>query len=453
MKIIIVGAGKIGYSIAEILASEGHEISVIDNSSDRISLVSNNLDVICFEGNAANPQILIEAGAAQADLVVAVTEKDEINMICAIISRQLGAAHAVARVRDPEYLSQSNFFREALGLSLIVNPEFECAQEISRLLRFPGAARVDTFSGGKLEIVEYRVCSGDNLDGLPLWELSQRFGVKVLVSLVERDHEAIVPNGSFVLRNSDKLSISGASHQLKKFFFGIACSKKRVRKVIIVGGSRTAVYLSKLLHEHGSDVTIIEIDPARCETLCELLPNTKIICGDAGNCDVLLEEGLCSADAFVTLTGNDGVNMICSMYAKQQSKAEIITKVKRSHFMKLMDDFGLTGVIDPRLIATEQLVRYARAMSDGLNSNIQTLYQLAGGKAEALEFIAEENCACIGRPLSALKTKPNTIVCAIIRSGKCIIPDGSSVIESGDHAVVICGSGKLKKLDDILEVK
>ncbi len=453
MKIIIVGAGRIGYSIAEILAGEGHEISVIDRSGDRISVVSNNLDVICFEGNAANPQVLIEAGAAQADLVVAASEKDEINMICAIISRQLGAAHAIARVRDPEYLNQSGFFREALGLSLIVNPEFECAQEISRILRFPGAARVDTFSGGKLEIVEYRVGAGDKLDGLQLRELHQHFGVKVLVSLVERDNEAIVPNGSFVLRKGDKLSISGSAQQLKKFFSNIACSHRRVRRVIIVGGSRTAVYLSKLLHEHGSSVTIIEIDPLRCQTLCELLPHARIICGDAGNSDVLLEEGLASADAFVTLTGNDGVNMICSTYAKQQSKAEIITKVKRGHFVKLFEDFGLTTVVNPRLIATEQLVRYARAMSDGLDNKMQTLYQLADGKAEALEFIADENSACIGQALSALKIKANTIICAIIRNGNCIIPDGSSVIEPGDHAVVICGSGKLKKLDDILEVK
>ena len=298
MKILIAGAGKIGCSIAEILTGEGHEVSIIDHNSERISFVSNNLDVICYQGNAANPQVLMEAGAAQADLVVAVSEKDEINMICAIIAGKLGAAQAVARVRDPEYLSESHFFGEALGLSLIVNPEYECALEISRILRFPGAVRVDTFSKGSLEIVEYRVSAEDGLEGLQLKELPEKFGAKILVSLVERDKEAIIPNGSFEIKAGDRLSISGSDDQLKKFFSAVRHRSKRIRKVIISGGSRISVYLAEILQRSGVSVSIIEIDPQHCNRLSELLPKARIVCGDATNSDVLQEEGLGSADAF-----------------------------------------------------------------------------------------------------------------------------------------------------------
>ena len=453
MKVLIAGAGKIGFSIAEILAAEGHEISVIDRNSESISFVSNNLDVICFEGNAANPQVLMEAGAAQADLVVAVSEKDETNMICAIISRKLGASHAIARVRDPEYLNQREFFSEALGLSLIVNPEYECAQEISRIIRFPGAVRVDTFSKGNLEIVEYRVGPGDKLEGVSLKDLPEISGAKVLVSLVERDRDAIIPNGSFVLRRGDRLSISGAAEQLKKFFSACGHGFRRIKHTIIVGGGRTSVYLARLLQEHGIAVTIIEMDYERCRRLSDLLPKARIICGDATNSEVLQEEGISSADAFVTLTGNDGVNIICSMYAKTQGNMKIVTKVNRGHFLDILDDFGLDSIVAPKELVTEQLVRYARAMNNRQSSNMEALYRLADGKVEALEFKVCDQSGCTGKPISQLSLKPNIIICALIRNRHCIIPDGSTIIEPGDHAVVICPAGKLLSLDDMLEVK
>lgn len=453
MKIIIAGAGKIGFSIAEILAGEGHDVSVIDRDSESISFVSNNLDVICFEGNAANPQVLMEAGAGQADLVVAVSEKDEINMICAIIAGRLGASHTIARVRDPEYLKQKGFFSEALGLSLIVNPEYECAQEISRILRFPGAVRVDTFSRGKLEIVEYRVSSDDKLCGTSLADLISNFGAKVLVSLVERGKDAIIPNGSFVIQKGDRLSISGSSEQLKKFFSNIGHRFKRLGKVIIVGGGRTAVYLANLLHEHGISVTIIDIDHRRCRELCQLLPYARIVCGDAANSEVLLEEGLSSADAFVTLTGNDGVNMICSMYAKRQGNIKTVTKVNRSHFVDISDDFELDCVVAPRNLVTQQLVGFARAMSNSRGSCMEALYRLAGGKVEAAEFCVSKNSHCVGKAIHQLSIKPGIIICALIRNGHCIIPDGSTVIEAGDHAVVVSSAGSLRSLDDMIEVK
>ncbi len=452
MKIVIAGAGKIGYSIADILASEGHEIRVIDQNPDRISLVSNNLDVICYEGNAANPEVLAEAGAGQADLLVAVSQKDEINLICGIIGRKLGASHAIARVRDPEYMGQSHFFQDGLGMSLIVNPEYECAQEISRLLRFPGAARVDTFSRGRMEIVEYRVAESDRLAGMHLKDLPAMCGAKVLVSMVERKGDAIIPNGSFVLQSGDRLSISGESEQLKKFFASIGLGRKPVRKVIIAGGGRIAVYLAELLHKSGMAVTVIDSSAQRCHQLCELIPHCRIICGDATNSEVLLEEGLTSADAFVALTGNDGVNIVTSLYAKSQGELKIVTKVNRAHFLDIMRDFGLSCLVAPKALVTDQLVRYARATSNSLGSGMEALYRLADGKVEALEFKVAPDSRCIGTPLRQLKIKPNTIICSLIRGHRCLIPDGSTIIQPGDHAVIMAAAGKLQNLDQILEV-
>ena len=452
MNILIAGAGKIGCSIAEILAAEGHSISIIDNSNERLSFVSNNLDVICYQGNAANPQVLAEAGAAQADLVVAVSEKDEINMICAIIARKLGAAQAVARVRDPEYLSQSRFFGEALGLSLIVNPEYECAVEISRILHFPGAVRVDTFSKGSLEIVEYRVSAEDGLESLQLKQLPEKFGAKILVSLVERGKEAIIPNGSFVIAKGDKLSISGSQEQLKKFFSSVKHSSRRVKKVIISGGGRIAVYLAEILQRSGVSVTIIDIDSGNCEKLSELLPKAQIICGDATNSDVLQEEGLSSADAFVSLTGSDSVNIICSMFAKTQGDLKVITKVNRGHFLDILDDLGLESIVAPKELVTNQLVRYARAMDNSKDNDIETLYRLAEGKVEAIEFTVSSGSGCVGKKLSELKLKKGIIICSLIREHHCIIPDGSTVILPEDRAVVVCKAGLLHNFDDILEV-
>lgn len=453
MKILIAGAGKIGCSIADILSHEGHEISMIDQDPETITSVSNSLDVLCFEGNAANPQVLMEAGAARADLVIAVSEKDEVNMICAIVARKLGAGHAIARVRDPEYLSQRHFFAETLGLSLIVNPEYECAQEISRILRFPGAVRVDTFSKGRMEIVEYRICPDDRLVGLQLKELPALFGAKVLVSLVERGRDAIIPRGNFVLNKGDRLSLSGSAEQLKKFFSALGHNFKRVRRTIIVGGGRISVYLARQLHEAGISVTVIEQDRERCQSLCELIPHAHIVCGDAGSSEVLLEEGIASADAFVSLTGNDGVNIVSSMYAKTQGNLKIVTKVNRAHYLDILDNFGLESVVTPRQLVTQQIVRYVRAMDNCLGSGVLSLYRLAEGKVEALEFKVDENSRCVGMPISELKLKADIIICALIRESSCIIPDGSSVMEPGDHAVIICRAGRLSSLDEIIEVK
>lgn len=451
MKIIIAGAGKSGFAVAQTLSQEGHDITVIDKSGDIINQVSNGLDVICIEGNATNPESLIGAGAREADLIVASTRSDEVNMICGIAARKLGTKHVIARIRDPEYISQTGFLRETLGLSMIVNPELECAREISRILRFPSAARVDVFSKGSVEIVEHRVLPGEKLDGMQLKSLHGNFNAAVLVSVVERGGEAYIPNGDFVLRGGDKLSITGPTCELRKLFTAVGKYKKPVKKVLIMGGGRIAVYLTTLLKESGMSVTVIERDRAHCDALCDLIPAATVICGDATKSDVLQEEGIRAADAFVALTGDDGDNIVTSMYAGRCQVGTIVTKVNREHFTDILESSGLDCIVSPKDLIAQQLARYVRAMSNSVGSSMETLYKLADGKAEALEFTVGDDFACAGQTLRELRLKPGVLICAIIRGSRSIIPDGSTQILAGDHAIIVSAAGRLKTLDGILE--
>ena len=451
MKIIIAGAGKVGRSVAELLAQEGHDITIIDHDPDTIQNVSNDLDVICVEGSATNPETLREAGAAHADLLLAATEMDETNMICGISARKLGTSHVIARVRDPEYLHQTEFLREALGLSVIVNPEYECAKEISRTLRFPGAVRVDAFSKGSVEIVEHRIPAGGKLEGVALKELVQRFGAKVLVGVVERGGEGLIPNGNFVLKAGDRLSVTGDTRELRRFFAAIGEYKRPVRRVMVVGGGRVAVYLTRMLQESGLHVTVVERDRERCEALCDLIPEAHVVCGDATRSDVLQEDGIATTDAFVAVTGDDEDNIITALYAKNRGVDKVIVKVNRDYLSEIIENVGLSSVVSPKDIVAQQLARYVRAMSNSMGGSMETLYRLADGKVEALEFKVSEDSACANIPLKDLKLKPNILISAIIRGSKSIIPDGSSRIQPGDHAVIVAPAGKIGNMDAILE--
>lgn len=451
MKVIIAGAGKVGCTIAASLAREGHDLTVIDRDADTIMRLSNALDLICIEGSATNPGTLREAGAEDADLLIAATELDEVNMVCGITARKLGTANVVARIRNPEYLSQTEFLRDALGLSVVVNPEYECAKEISRILRFPSAVRVDAFSKGSVELVEYRVSADDRLNGVQLKDLSRSYGAKVLVSVVEREGKAVIPNGEFTLRAGDKLSITGSSKELRKFFVAAKQYKKPVKKLMIIGGSRITVYLIRLLADYGMDITVIERDRARCEQLCELIPSAHIICGDATSGEVLREEGIAGTDAFVALTGDDGVNIISSVYAESCKVGKIVTKVNEDHLTAILESAGLYSTVSPKLLMAGQLTRYARAMHNSLGGSMETMYRLADGQIEALEFKVDEGAACAGIALKDLKLKKNVLISSLVRGNAGMIPDGATVIKPGDHVVIMAAAGSIKSLNEIVE--
>ncbi len=450
MKIIIAGAGKVGAGIAQSLEAEGHDITLIDRDSATIDRMVNELDVICCLGNATHLDTLREAGTDQADIFMAVTESDEVNMICALAARRLGARYIVARIRDPEYLTQTEFLREAVGLSVIVNPEYECAKEISRILRFPSAVRVETFSKGSAEIIDYRVPEGSPLHGLDLLECGRRFGAKVLVSVVERGDEALIPNGDFVLRSGDKLSLMGEGRELRRFFTAVGGKRRRVKKVMIMGGSRTSVYLADLLDESGISATVFDRSRERCDELCDLIPHARVICGDATRDEVLLEEGIRSADAFVALTGDDGDNIVTAMYAKRCGVPKTVVKVNMRHFSGMLDGEG-DSMITPKEIVSQQITGFVRAISNSAaSSSIETIHKLAGGRIEAMEFKVGESANCLGVPLRDLKPRKGVLISAITRGEKTLIPNGSTTIESGDHAVVIAPAGMLRDINDIM---
>ena len=452
MKIILVGAGKVGFSIAESLASEGHDITVIDQDGENVIQISNALDVICVEGSATNPATLRDAGAENADVLIAATPGDEVNMICGIAARKLGTRHVIVRVRNPEFLSQTEFFRESLGLSVIVNPDYECAMEISRILRFPTAVRVDTFSKGSVEIIEYRVGEGSGLIGAALKELPQRFGAKVLIAVVERGEEALIPNGDFVLQEGDKLSITGSAQEIRRFFSAVGHVKKRVKSVMIMGGGRIGVYLTHLLEDAGMSVTVVDRNRSRCDELCDLIPNARVICGDATRSEVLLEEGLRSTDAFVALTGDDGDNIITSLYASRVQVPKIVAKVNREHFSELLESGGIESIVSPRSLVAQQVTRYIRAISNSAeSSSVETLHRLADGKIEALELKVSEGAACVGVPLKDLRLKKGILISAVIRGSESILPNGSTCIRPGDHAVIVTAAGRLKNINEIVE--
>jgi len=451
MKILIAGAGVIGGSVAEALTEEGHDLTVIDCNPDTVRHLSNTVDAICVEGDAADPELLREAGAADADLFVAATEKDEVNMVCGIIAHKLGAQHVIARIRDPRYLHQTEFLRSALGLSQIVNPEYECARQISRILHFPSAARVVTFSKGSVEIVEHRIPEGGALAGMKICDVFRRFRSQVLIALIDRAGKPIIPSGETLLLAGDRLSITGSTAELRKFFHEIGEYKKPVRRVMIMGGSRTAVYLTRMLQESGIDVTIVELSRDRCDALCDAVPKAHVVCGDFTHADVLLEDGILAADGFVSLTGDDGDNIVTSLYARSCHVSKIVTTVNRVHFADILYEAGLDSVVPPKELVAQQLARYVRALGNSSDSSVETLYRVAGG-VEVLEFLVHEGAACALKPLRELKLRPEVLIVTLIRGNKSIRPDGSTRILPGDHAVVVTAH-KLNSLDDILETK
>lgn len=451
MKIIIAGAGKIGATIARTLSDEGHDITVVDNDANVISYVSDEMDVICVEGSATSPETLETAGIKDTDVLIAAAETDEVNMICAITGKKLGAKYAVARIRDPQYNQSFDFFRSAFGIDTLVNPELECAREIARVLSFPGASRVDAFSAGNVEIAEYKILPGGKLDGKLLKELPS-LGAKVLIAVVERGDKSFIPNGDFALQAGDRLSITGPAYELRRFFQALGAYKHPVRDVLIMGGGRIAVYLAKLLLASGIEVSIIDRNPETCDQLCDLLPGAKIICSDATHGDVLREEGIRNAGAFVALTGDDGVNIITSMYVRTLNKGKIVTKINHVHFADLLENADLDSIAIPKDIVAQQITGFIRGLDNSQGGSMETLHKLADGGVEAVEFRVQEGSDCIGIPLKDLRIRSGMLLTSIVHDKKSSVPGGNTVIQPGDIVVVVSKAGSLKKLNDLLEV-
>ena len=450
MRIIIVGCGKVGRTITEQLSLEGHDIAVIDSNSTVIHDVTNNFDVMGVVGNGASYTVQKEAGIEETDMLIAVTHSDELNLLCCLIAKKAGNCSTIARVRNPLYSSEINFIKEELGLSMTINPEQAAATEIARILRFPSAIEIDTFAKGRVELLKFIIEEDSVLDNCSLIDVAKKIKSDVLVCAVERGEEVIIPNGSFVLKKKDTISIVASASNARDFFKKIGVETHQVKNAMIVGGGKIAYYLSEQLISSGIDVKIVEKDKERCEELSELLPKAVIINGDATNQDVLLEEGISHCESFVSLTGIDEGNIFLSLFAKGNSKAKIITKINRISFDEIINTFQLGSLIYPKFITAEYIIRYVRAMQNSFGSNnVETLYRIIENKVEAMEFRIREKTAVVGVPLEELAMKDNILIACINHNGKAAIPNGKSQIEVGDTVIIVTTQKSLQDINDI----
>lgn len=452
MRIIVIGAGKVGSTLASQLVKEGHEVVVMDTNQERLDELQNRIDIMTLCGNGASKEYLEEAEVAESDLVIAATSADEVNILSCFIARQIGASKTIARVRNPEYRNQLELMKEELGLSMIVNPELSAASEISRILRFPSANDVELFCRGHVELVEYTIGKDCPLCELSLKEIYVKYKIRVLICAVRRGDDITIPKGEFVLKEGDKINITASPKNIHDFFEAIGSFKRPVKSVMIVGGSMIAYYLANQLIDMNIDVKIVDMNTKRCEELSEMLPKASIVCANATENDLLLEEGIMDFDGFVALTGLDEMNIIYGMYAKTKNVEKVITKVHHLSFPEVIESSGIESVVSPKLITAERISSYVRAIQNSYSKNkVESLRRIVDNRIEALEFIVREDESFIGIPLKDLPIKDNVLVAAIVRHGKAIIPGGSDTIKKGDSVVVITPDiASIEELNDIM---
>ena len=451
MRIVIAGAGKMGMAVARELCREGHDLTLVDQRQDKVDNAVNSLDVNGCRGSCAVPETLAEAEAGLADLFIAATGADEANLISCQLARKMGAKHAVSLLRNPDYIRNAELLKETMHLSFFIHPDLVTAEEISRVLQFPAAIRVESFPDCEMEIVTFRIEENSKLADVPLHRLGAKFGQKVLVCCVERDETVQIPSGDFVLSKGDKISVTGLPGALRRFFISAGAYKKPVRNVILLGGSRSAVHLTRLLESTGVDVTIIEQDMARCQILAEMLQNTAIHCADGTDTAVLQENGISNADGFVSLTGFDEDNMILGLYAGKIGVGKVISKVNNSKFVELLRDIFPDTTLSPQELVAERISGYVRGLEHATEkSTIEALYYLGDPRVTATEFVVGTKAACAGRPLKELPMTGGVLLAAVIRAGSSFLPDGQTVLLPGDRVIVVSANRTIVELDDIL---
>lgn len=451
MRIIIVGCGNVGTTLTEQLVQENHDISVIDTDGKKVQNIVDNMDVLGVVGNGASYSVQIEAGIEGADLLIAVTKADEVNLLCCLIAKKAGNCHTIARVRNPVYSREIDFIREELGLSMVINPEQATAMEVAKVLRYPSALQVDTFAKGKLELMQYRIPEHSMLAEKSLRDVSAMFRGTVLIGIVERGEEVFVPGGDFILKPKDIISLVVTPKNVMEFFKKLNVMTGRIHNALIVGGGTTAYYIAKMLIPMGIQIKMIESNKKRCDELSELLPQALIIHADGTERGVLEEEGISRADAFVAWTNIDEENIMLSLFAKKLSRAKTITKIEKFSHTGIINTLDLDTVVYPKYTTAEHIIQYVRAMSNSIGSNVETLYRLMDNKVEALEFAVREKSKVVGVPLQKLSLRKNLLVCAIIRKKQVITPGGQDEIQVGDNVIVVTTIKGLNDIRDILD--
>ena len=451
MKIIIVGFGKVGSTLTEQLYSEGHDVVVVDLLEKKLETAVSDYDVMTVQGNGASYNVQLEAGVEEADLLIAVTASDELNLLCCLIARKAGQCHTIARVRNSMYNKEINFIKEQLGISMIINPELATAREIAKLLRFPSAIQIDTFARGRAELLKFKLRPEFGLDGLRVMDIMEKLNCDVLVCGIERKEEVTIPNGNFVLRDHDNVSIMATPQNASKFFSKIGVNTHRVKDTLIIGGGKITYYLAHQLLDMGIRVKVIENDKDRCLQLSNLLPKANILYGDGTDETLLLSEGLHNTQSVVSLTNFDEENLLISLFAMKHSNAKIIAKVNRITFNDIINELDIGSVVYPKYLTANYILKYVRATQNAQGSNVETLYKILDKRAEALEFCIRENSPVVGVPLMELNLKDNLLLCCINHKGKIIIPRGQDSIQVGDTVMVVTTNTVLLDIRDILK--
>ncbi len=450
MNIIIAGCGRVGSTLTEQLSAEGHEISIIDEDAEVVENISAKFDVMGVEGNCISYRIQKEAGIDDADLLIAVTDSDETNMLACLIGKKTGNCHTIARVRTPEYFEEISYIREELGLSMSINPELAAASEVARLIQIPSALEVDTFAKGRVNLIKIQIPEKSVLDGINLIHMAEKVNKNVLVCMVEREGEVIIPRGGFVLKAGDHMSVTVPIKDVNHFLRQIGVKAKSIHNVMIAGGGTISYYLARQLIAAKVNVKIVEKDLDRCSELSELLPEAMIIHGDVTERDLLLEENIGNEDAVAALTDSDEENVLLSLFVGKVSNAKRMVKITSSSFEEVIDEMPVGNIVAPKNITAEYILRYVRSRQNSYESNVETLYRLADGRVEALEFTVGANTKVCNNPISALRLKDNTLLCSITRNGKIIRPTGKESILPKDNVVVVTKHQGLNGIDDIL---
>lgn len=452
MNIIVVGCGKIGSAIIDSLSKEGHDLTAVDTDRSALSEITNSYDIMGVCGNGADCETLIEAGAEKAELVVAVTGSDELNMLSCFLAKRMGTANTIARIRNPEYNDKSlGFMKEQLDISMSINPELLAAEELFHILKLPTAVKVEPFARHKLELIELKVKESGPLDGVKITDLREKFHEEFIVCVVQRGSEVYIPDGSFTLSAGDKVGITATPIEIHRLINSMGVLKRGAKKVMIMGAGRLAFYLAKMLSGPGNQVKIIDKDPVRCKIYSENLPKATLINGDGARQELLIEEGLSDVDAFLALTGMDEENILVSIFASSHNVPKVMAKINREELIPMAEKLGLESIVTPHKTISNVVVRYARALENSLGSSVETLYKLMDGSAEAVEFIVRNDKRIVGIPLSQLKIRKSVLIAGIIRESKTLIPTGNDCILEGDRVVVVSANLKLNDLSDILK--
>jgi trk system potassium uptake protein TrkA len=449
VKIVIVGAGKIGSAIVKNASMENHEVIVIDDNPEVIERIVNQFDVLGICGNGVSYEMQKASGTATADLFIAVTTSDEANMLACLIAKKLGAKNTIARVRDYEYTKQIELMTDALGITRTINPEHEASKEIMRIINFPEAIKVDSFAHGSADLTELYIQEDSELVGQSLMNITSKLGVPILVCAVQRGNEVIIPTGKFVFEAKDKIHVISSQEASRILVNKLGLSKSKLKDIMIIGAGKITTYLADSLIKNNFNVKIIEIDPKKAKELAELLPKATVIVGDGSDQNLLREEGMKDSDAVICLTGIDEENIIISLYANKLFVKKIITKVNRASFAGLLESIEMGSVISPQDLAANQIISYIRGSSNTRGSNILTLYKLVDNQVEVIEFLASDSSKVLNVPLKDLELKKNILIGGIIRNHKVIIPSGMSFIEKGDSVIVVSKEA-LNDLDEIL---